>query len=83
MSEEKACLIMLVDVLLLFVALLLAAGLLHDNAVTRARVDSMGESIAEMQKAQERQASQIRQVYADSTIMLRLEAGGEYMEGEK
>ncbi len=83
MSENKACLLMLVDALLLFIALLLACGVLHDNAITRARVDSMGESIAEMKKAQELQASQIRQVYADSSIMLRLEAGGEFVEGEK
>lgn len=83
MSENKACLILLLNALLLFIALLLAAGLLHDNAITRARVDSMGASIAEMQKAQELQASEIRQVYADSSIMLRLEAGGEFVEGEK
>ena len=83
MSESKAYLIMLLDVLLLFVVLFLAAGLLHDNAITRERVDSMGASIAEMQAAQELQDSQIRQVYADSSIMLRLEAGGEFVEGEK
>ncbi len=83
MSEEKACLIMLLDVLLLFVVLFLAAGLLHDNAVTRARVDSMGASIAEMQRAQEQQAAENRQVKTDAEIILRLAAGGEFIEGEK
>ena len=83
MSESKAYLIMLLDVLLLFVVLFLAAGLLHDNAITRERVDSMGASIAEMQAAQEKQAAANRQVKADADILLRLVAGGEFVEVEK
>ena len=83
MSESKAYLIMLLDVLLLFVVLFLAAGLLHDNAITRERVDSMGASIAEMQAAQEKQAAANRQIMADADIVLRLAAGGEFVEVEK
>lgn len=83
MSENKIFLITLLDVLLLFIALLLSAGLLHDNAITRERVNSMGASIAEMQAAQERQAAESRQVMADADIVLRLAAGGEFVEVEK
>lgn len=83
MTESKACLLLLLNALLLFIALLLAAGLLHDNAITRERVDSMGASIAEMQAAQERQAAENRQVMADADIVLRLAAGGEFVEVEK
>lgn len=83
MNENKACLMLLLNALLLFIALLLAAGLLHDNAITRARVDSMGASIAEMQAAQEKQAAESRQVMADADIVLRLAAGGEFVEVEK
>ena len=83
MNENKACLILLLDALLLFIALFLAAGLLHDNAVTRARVDNMGASLAEMQAAQEKQAAENRQVKTDAEIILRLAAGGEFVEVEK
>ena len=83
MTESKACLLLLLNALLLFVALLLAAGLLHDNAVTRARVDSMGASLAEMQAAQKKQAAENRQVKPDAEIILRLATGGEFIEGEK
>ena len=83
MSESKASLLLLLNALLLFIALLLAAGLLHDNAATRARVDSMGASLAEMQRAQEQQAAENRQVKTDAEIILRLAAGGEFVEGEK
>lgn len=83
MSENKACLMLLLNALLLFIVLLLAAGLLHDNAITRERVDSMAASIAEMQAAQEKQAAANRQVKADADILLRLVAGGEFVEVEK
>ena len=83
MSENKACLILLLNALLLFIALLLAAGLLHDNAITRERVDSMAASLAEMQRSQEQQAADNRQVKTDAEIILRLAAGGEFIEGEK
>jgi hypothetical protein len=74
---------LLLNALLLFIVLLLAAGLLHDNAITRERVDSMAASIAEMQAAQEKQAAANRQVKADADILLRLVAGGEFVEVEK
>lgn len=57
--------------------------MLHDNAITRERVDSMAASIAEMQAAQEKQAAANRQVKADADILLRLVAGGEFVEVEK
>jgi len=82
-SENKACLMLLLNALLLFIVLLLAAGLLHDNAITRERVDSMAASIAEMQAAQEKQAAANRQVKADADTLLRLVAGGEFVEVEK
>ena len=83
MTESKACLLLILNALLLFIALLLAAGLLHDNAVTRARVDNMGASLAEMQRSQEQQAADNRQVKTDAEIILRLAAGGEFVEGKK
>ena len=80
MNGCKFCGLFLLNVLIFAIALFVAGACFHDNAITRRRCEEMGASIAEMIKEQERQNANIRQIKTDSEIVLRLAAGGEFVE---
>ena len=83
MTEARACIVAMFAALALFVSLIVVSCCIHDLDVMRRKLESMGASLAEMQAAQEQQAAENRQVKTDAEIILRLAAGGEFIEGEK
>lgn len=83
MTEARACIVAMFAALALFVAIICGACCIHDLGVMRRKLENMGASLAEMQRAQEQQAAENRQVKTDAEIILRLAAGGEFIEGEK
>ena len=83
MTEARACIVAMFAALALFVSFIVGSCCIHDLGVMRRKLESMGASLAEMQAAQERQAAESRQVMANADIVLRLAAGGEFVEVEK
>lgn len=83
MSEYSRNLaILLLAVASLFITIIAMCTCCHDNIVMRNYNDNMRQSIAEMKKQQEEQASEIRQVKTDTEIMLRLVVDNIYLEEE-
>ena len=83
MSEYSRNLaILLLAVASLFITIIAMCACCHDNIVMRNYNDSMRQSIVEMKKQQEEQASEIRQVKTDTEIMLRLVVDNIYLEEE-
>ena len=83
MSEYSRNLaILLLAVASLFITIIAMCTCCHDNIVMRNYNDSMRQSIVEMKKLQEEQASEIRQVKTDTEIMLRLVVDNIYLEEE-
>lgn len=76
MSETKACIILIMTAVTLFICCVIAAGCVHDLAIMRGKLDAM-------QAAQAEQEADVREVKTDAEIILRLAAGGEFIEGEK
>ena len=83
MTEARACIVAMFAALALFVSFIVGSCCIHDLGVMKRKLESMGASLAEMQRAQEQQAAENRQVKTDAEIILRLAAGGEFVEGEK
>lgn len=83
MSEYSRNLaILLLGIMVLFLSIIAMAACCHDNMVMQKNNDRMRESIAEIIKQQERQASEIRQVKTDTEIMLRVVIDNVYLEEE-
>ena len=82
MTEARACIVAMFAALALFVSFIVGSCCIHDLGVMRRKLENMGASLAEMQRAQEQQAAENRQVKTDAEIILRLAAGGEFIEGE-
>ena len=83
MSEYSRNLaILLLAVASLFITIIAMCACCHDNRIMRNYNDSMRQSMAEMRKQQEQQASEIRQVKTDTEIMLRLVIDNIYLDEE-
>lgn len=71
MSETKASIIIFVNALILAVVSVIGAGVLHDNAIMRERLDAM-------QQTQVEQSKEIHQAKTDAEIALRIVTTGEW-----
>ena len=54
----------------------------HDNKIMRTNNENMKAAVYKMQQEQQQHAAEIRQIKTDTEIILRLAAGGDYMEAE-
>ena len=69
--------------ILLFIALVMIAGCIHDNKVLRGYNDQMRQSVLELRKESDETQAQVRQVKTNSDIVMRMVASGMFVEEEK
>lgn len=81
--KVRSFVIIIISSLLICAAFCVSVGCYHDMKVMKVYNARMQESIEAMQKKQEQQASDIRQVKSDTEIMLRLAVDNIYLEEEK
>lgn len=67
---------------LLFIALVMIAGCIHDNKVLRGYNEQMRQSVLEIRKETDETQAQVRQVKTNSDIVLRMIADGMFLEEE-
>ena len=79
----KLIIMLFINIAILFFSIFCAAGCIHDIRVMQHYNDQMQQSIAAMMEKQEQQASQMRQVKAESEIMYRLAMDKLFVEEEE
>ena len=72
----------MLNFILLFIALVMIAGCIHDNKVLRDYNDQLRQSMLELRQENERTETQVRQVKTNSDIVLRMVAEGMFLEEE-
>jgi len=83
MSEYSRNLaILLCSLTVLFLSMIAMIACCHDNRIMQQNNDRMRQTIANMMEQQKEQASEIRQVKADTEIILRLTVDKVYLEEE-
>lgn len=69
--------------ILLFIALIMIAGCIHDNKVLRGYNEQMRQSVMELRQETNETKSEVRQVKTNSDIVLRMVAEGMFLEEEE
>lgn len=69
--------------ILLFIALVMIAGCIHDNKVLRGYNEQMRQSVLELRQETNETKSEVRQVKTNSDIVLRMVAEGMFLEEEE
>lgn len=69
-----------VNFFLLFIALVMIAGCIHDNKVLRGYNEQMRQSVLELRQEAERTEAEVRQVKTNSDIVMRLALDGMFLE---
>lgn len=72
-----------VNFFLLFIALVMIAGCIHDNKVLRGYNEQVRQSVLELRQEAERTEAEVRQVKTNSDIVMRLALDGMFLEEEK
>ena len=78
----KYFILTMINFILLFIALVMIAGCIHDNKVLRGYNDQLRQSMLELRQESERTEAQMRQVKTNSDIVLRMVAEGMFLEEE-
>ena len=73
----------MVNLILLFIALVMIAGCIHDNKVLRGCNEQVQKSVLELRQETERTEAEMRQVKTNSDIVLRIIAEGMFLEEEE
>jgi len=73
----------MLNFILLFIALVMIAGCIHDNKVLRGYNEQLRQSVMELRHESERTEAQMRQVKTNSDIVLRMVAEGMFLEEEE
>ena len=73
----------MLNFILLFIALVMIAGCIHDNKVLRGYNEQLRQSMLELRQESERTEAQMRQVKTNSDIVLRMVAEGMFLEEEE
>lgn len=73
----------MLNFILLFIALIMIAGCIHDNKVLRGYNEQMRQSVLELRQETAQTEAEVRQVKTNSDIMLRMVASGMFLEEEK
>ena len=79
----KQFIITIINFILLFFALIMIAGCIHDNKVLRGYNDQLRQSMLELRQKSERTEAQMRQVKTNSDIVLRMVTEGMFLEEEE
>ena len=73
----------MLNFILLFIALVMIAGCIHDNKVLRGYNEQLRQSMLELRQESERTEAQMRLVKTNSDIVLRMVTEGMFLEEEK
>lgn len=73
----------MLNFILLFIALVMIAGCIHDNKVLRGYNEQVRQSVLELRQETAQTEAEVRQVKTNSDIMLRMVASGMFLEEEK
>ena len=73
----------MLNFILLFIALVMIAGCIHDNKVLRGYNEQIRQSVLELRKESDEAQAQMRQVKTNSDIVMRMVASGMFMEEEE
>lgn len=73
----------MVNLILLFIALVMIAGCIHDNKVLRGYNEQVRQSVLELRQEAERTEAEVRQVKTNSDIVMRLALDGMFLEEEE
>ena len=69
-----------INFILLFFALVMIAGCIHDNKVLRGYNEQMRQSVLELRQETNETKSEVRQVKTNSDIVLRMVAEGMFLD---
>ena len=72
----------MLNFILLFIALVMIAGCIHDNKVLRGYNEQVRQSVLDLRQETELNEAQLRQVKTNSDIVLRMVAEGMFLEEE-
>ena len=72
-----------INFILLFFALVMIAGCIHDNKVLRGYNEQMRQSVLELRQETDETQAVMRQVKTNSDIVMRMVADGMFLEEEK
>ena len=72
----------MLNFILLFIALVMIAGCIHDNKVLRDYNDQLRQSVLDLRQENERTEAQMRLVKTNSDIVLRMVTEGMFLEEE-
>lgn len=78
----KYFLMTMLNFILLFIALVMIAGCIHDNKVLRGYNEQVRQSVLELRQETDETQAQVRQVKTNSDIVLRMIADGMFLEEE-
>lgn len=78
----KLFILTVINFVLIFIALLMIAGCIHDNKVLRGYNEQVQKSVLEIRKETDETQAQVRQVKTNSDIVLRMVAEGMFLEEE-
>ena len=73
----------MLNFILLFFALVMIAGCIHDNKVLRGYNEQVRQSVLELRQETNETKSEVRQVKTNSDIVLRMVAEGMFLEEEE
>ena len=72
----------MLNFILLFIALVMIAGCIHDNKVLRGYDEQLRQSVLELRQETNETKSEVRQVKTNSDIVLRMVTEGMFLEEE-
>lgn len=78
----KYFIITMLNFILLFIALVMIAGCIHDNKVLRGYNEQLRQSMLELRQETNKTKSEVRQVKTNSDIVLRMVTEGMFLEEE-
>jgi len=73
----------MVNLILLFIALIMIAGCIHDNKVLRGYNEQVRQSVLEIRKEADETQAEVRQVKTNSDIMMRIVTDKVFLEEEE
>ena len=72
----------MLNFILLFIALIMIAGCIHDNKVLRGYNEQVRQSVLELRQETDETQAVMRQVKTNSDIVIRMVADGKFLEEE-
>ena len=73
----------MINFILLFFALVMIAGCIHDNKVLRGYNEQLRQSMMEIRKEADETQAQMRQAKTNTDIVMRIVAAGMFVEEEE